>query len=530
MSRAGFEVVTTGTDVEDMMCFLRMWEKTQEKFDAFLLDESTTGAMRLLGVSVSEEYAKSELTVGDATRQHWGAAQAAAVSGEDGDDIGIVLLPAATAQALANAALLFLLDADLLAVDVVHQPAAVPHSSAVQKEAAVETAGLPAVVVAATAAMEDCNEQALPTCVAPAHLAIRCSTPTPVVVQDVNTLAQLNLSSAGLSPGDPSEGAATHLGHAALMPTAVAKTSSGGQLTGSIGLRSLAVEAQAQGHMPASADPLLDTPTTAAGLPLQPPLPPKSSSSGGSSLLVPAPCLSPSSPSVHNPQLVSELPIDVSLLPTGPLAPPRRAPNTNIRSMIWSSSLYRTAQSSDSNPFRFREPKVLIIDVSVKVWDLEHALDIAKFEVVIGTDVEDILSSIGSMEGEQEKFDAILIEKGKVDDALIVDFSLLPLTCFSTDCRNLCWLVRQREVDCNQPEMPIIGISAVKETVPDLKKYAMSGYSAVLGKPIDERIIGKWLRNYLIRYKAPSPERRVQLKRGDVVPDWKRFLGFIAFV
>eukprot|EP00850_Spirogloea_muscicola_P017873 SM000158S02005 [mRNA] locus=s158:8227:10555:+ [translate_table: standard] len=363
----------------------------------------------------------AEVTVGAATRQQWGAAEAAAVAaGEGGDDIGIVLLPAATAQALANAALLFLPSAGLPAVEAVHQPAAAPLSTAVmQKEAVERTAALPAAVVAAMAAnggpqiasyadqlgsfhfddaippcnteqiiaaveamavfkavaaeraaaavdMQDGKEQALPTCVAPSNVTIRSSPPT-VVVHDVNSMALLNVSSAGLVPHNPLEGTTWHgmawdLAPASSLPTAVAKTSSGGQLTGSIGLGSSAAEAQAQGPMPTSADPLLDTLTTAARLPLQPPLPSLSfgsSSSGGSSGLVPAPCLLPSSLSVQDnsqPELLS----DLSLLPTGPLASPTHAPSTNPGSKLSPSSSLTTAQSPASSHFRIRRPKILV--------------------------------------------------------------------------------------------------------------------------------------------------------------------------
>eukprot|EP00850_Spirogloea_muscicola_P023130 SM000331S12526 [mRNA] locus=s331:94697:98174:- [translate_table: standard] len=62
----------------------------------------------------------AEVTVSTATRQQWGAAEAAAVAaGEGGDDVGVVLLSAATAQALANAALLFLPSAGLPAVEAI---------------------------------------------------------------------------------------------------------------------------------------------------------------------------------------------------------------------------------------------------------------------------------------------------------------------------------------------------------------------------------------------------------------------------
>eukprot|EP00850_Spirogloea_muscicola_P014669 SM000107S14035 [mRNA] locus=s107:76899:78771:+ [translate_table: standard] len=234
--------------------------------------------------------------------------------------------------------------------------------------------------------------------------------------------------------------------------------------------------------MPASADPLLDAPTKAAGLPLQPALPPGSSSSGGSLVFVSAPCLLPSSPSVQNkPQLVCELPSMMSLLPTGPLASLRHAPNTNTRS------------------------KVCFYDKS--------------------------------------RFDT-------------------------------CELLREHLVKCNLPEVPIIGITKNRKRI-DLDKYAMSGYSAVLEKPINEcragkrlgnylktykppsrkdeligarrhcrgqdsvkislqgisiaRRAGKWLRNYLIIYTL-SPERRAQPKRGDNVKDRRPFIGFMALV
>eukprot|EP00850_Spirogloea_muscicola_P023123 SM000331S12519 [mRNA] locus=s331:49699:60850:+ [translate_table: standard] len=433
----------------------------------------------------------AELTVGDATRQHWGATEAAAVAaGEGGNDIGIVLLPAATAQALENAALLFLPSAGSLAVETVKQAAAVPHSSTLQKEAAVETAALPAGVVAATAAMEDPKEQASPTCVAPSSLTIHCSSLT-VVLQDVNSMPQLNVPNAGLSPHDQTEGAATHLAHAAVVPMAVAKTSSGGQLAGSYGLRSSAAEAQVQGPMPASADPLLDTPTTAAGLPLQPPLPPGSLSSGGSSF-VPAPCLSPPSPSVQKPQLVCELPSTLSPLPTGPLPSVRHVPTTKTGSKLSSSSSFITAQSASSGPSKVRGPKRRVTTVELEVVAWAHM--------------------IYRREIRGEKIDALLLdERFKVEKS------------FKT-----CRLVRHFEVDRNLPEMPIIGISAEVKRA-DLKKYAILGYSAILGKPINERTAGKRLCNYLTTYKPLSTERRAQLKREDIAEVKKPFNGFIAF-
>eukprot|EP00850_Spirogloea_muscicola_P017872 SM000158S02004 [mRNA] locus=s158:63:3295:+ [translate_table: standard] len=142
---------------------------------------------------------------------------------------------------LANAALLFLPSAGLVALEAVHQPAAVPHSSAVQKKATVEAAAaLPPAAAAAVAeavAMEDVEEQASPTCVAPSSLTDPWSSPTPAI-HDVNSMTQLNGPTARLSPRDSTDGAATHLEHAASLPTAVAKTSSGGQLAGSVSWRS----------------------------------------------------------------------------------------------------------------------------------------------------------------------------------------------------------------------------------------------------------------------------------------------------
>eukprot|EP00850_Spirogloea_muscicola_P019805 SM000199S05432 [mRNA] locus=s199:229722:231037:- [translate_table: standard] len=295
--------------------------------------------------------------VGDATRQQWGAAEAAAVaagvSGEGGDNIGVVLLPDATAQALANAALLFLPSAGLSAVDVVKQPAAVSHCSAVRKEVAVAAAAAlelaAAAGMAAAIAMQDGKEQASQTCVAPTNFTIRWSLPT-VVVHDVNSMTELNTPSANYIPRHLREAAATYPAHAALLPTTVAKTSSGGQVAGSISLRSSAAEAQGQGPMPASADPLLDAPTTAAGLPVQPPLPPGSSSSGGASVLIPGPRLSSSSLSVQNPQLVCELPSNMSLLPTGPRGSATHALDTNTGSKLSSSSSLTTARSPASGP------------------------------------------------------------------------------------------------------------------------------------------------------------------------------------
>eukprot|EP00850_Spirogloea_muscicola_P019787 SM000199S05414 [mRNA] locus=s199:246553:250338:+ [translate_table: standard] len=529
----------------------------------------------------------AEVTVGATTRQQWGAAEAAAVAAEEGgDDIGIVLLPAATAQALANATLLFLPSAGLPAVEALHQPAAAPHSTAVmQKEAAEGTAASPAAVVAATAAnggpqtasyadqrgsfhfddaappgsavqiiaaaaaaavfkavaaeraaavvaMQD-EEQASPTCVAPSNVTIRYLG---------RRKAQLNLSSSGLIPHDPSEGTAWHgmawdLAPASSLPTAVAKTSSGGQLAGSIGLGSSAAEAQAQGPMPASADPLLDTPTTAARLPLQPPLPSlsfRSLSSGGSSGLVPVPCLSPSTPSVQdNPQ--PELPSDLSLLPTGPLASPTHAPNSNTGSKLSPCSSLTTAQSPASGPFRRRRPKVnhpsfvalgmlssirgifWSLDGPDNVRDVEHALDKycpdapqsgnaqVEFEVMAWTDV------------------ICKILRGERIDALLLDERLKVKTGFY-----MCQLVRQYEVDHNLPQKPIIGISATVKRA-DLERYASSGYSAIWGNSINEHTAGK-ICNYLTTYKPPSRKRRAEMKRGDIADFTRPFNGFMAFI
>eukprot|EP00850_Spirogloea_muscicola_P014665 SM000107S14031 [mRNA] locus=s107:79778:81230:- [translate_table: standard] len=207
----------------------------------------------------------------------------------------------------------------------------------------------------------------------------------------------------------------------------------------------------------------------------------------------------------------------MSLLPTGPLASPRRAPNTHTGSKLWSSS---------SSWFHISSSKLwhllMIGDDTAKVWDVEQAMDKSKFDVVIGTDVEDILSSIGGMGGEEEKFDAFLIHERSSDDELTSDFSLLPrrspcylgricsqynnlVTCRQhpvsmassgsfINYRDTCQLVHQYEKDCNQSEVPIIGTSSAAVTKSALNRYAMSGYSAILEKPIDERIAGKWLR------------------------------------
>eukprot|EP00850_Spirogloea_muscicola_P019789 SM000199S05416 [mRNA] locus=s199:207688:224910:+ [translate_table: standard] len=457
----------------------------------------------------------AEVTVGAATRQQWGAAEAAAVAaGEGGDDIGIVLLPAATAQALANAALLFLPSAGLPAFVAVKQPAVVPHSSAVQKEAAVDTAALSvAATAAAASAMQDGKEQASPTCAAPSTLTFGCSSPT-LGVNDVNSMAQLNGASARLSPRDPMEGAATHLPPPALLPTALATTSSGGQLAGSIDLRSSAAETQALEPMPASADPLLDAPTTAAGLPVQPPLPPGSSSSGGASVLIPGPRLSSSSPSVQNPQLVCELPSNMSLLPTGPRGSATHALDTNTGSKLSSSSSLTTARSPASGPSSTPGLKVLVTsDGPDSVRNVEHALDKYYFDV----------PELGIAQVEYEVMAwANMIHKlleGEKIDALLLHERFQVI-----NGSNTCQLVRQYELEHNLPEMPIIGISA-KVKRADLIKYAMSGYSAILGKHINGCTAGKWLRNYVTTYKPPSKRRRAQLKLGDVAEIKKPMAG-----
>eukprot|EP00850_Spirogloea_muscicola_P003139 SM000012S25401 [mRNA] locus=s12:951405:954531:+ [translate_table: standard] len=465
----------------------------------------------------------AEITVGAATRQQWGVAEAAAVAaGEGCHDIGVVLLPAATAQALANATLLFLPSAGLPAVEAVHQPAAAPPGTAVQIIAAVEALApfkaAAAASAAAAVAKQDGEEQASRTCVAPSSMTDPCSSPT-VVVHGVNSMAQLNTPSAGLIPRDATDGAATHLEHATSLPTAVAKTSSGGQLARSVSLRSSAAEAQAQGSMPASAaDPLLDTPTVAAGLPLQPPLPPGSSSSGGSSVFVPAPCLSPSSPSVQNPQLVCKLPSDMSLLHSDPLAWSRHAPNTNTGSKLSSSSSLTTAQSPASGPSSTCGLKVLVVSNGPdNVRDVLDALD--KYCLVAPQ------LCIAQVEYKVVAWADVIsrIVVGEKIDALLLDERYKVTNGFYT-----CQLFRQFEVDHNLPQMPIIGISA-KVKRADLEKYAKSDYSAIWGNPINERTAGKWICNFLTKYKPPSSKRRAQLKRGDIAEVKTTFNGFMAF-
>eukprot|EP00850_Spirogloea_muscicola_P003934 SM000016S01922 [mRNA] locus=s16:655693:666147:+ [translate_table: standard] len=491
-------------------------------------------------VKPGEAAVLAEITVGAAARQQWGtakeaAAAAAASSGQGGGDSGAALLPAATARALANAALLFLPSGGLLAAEAVHQPAAV--SSHWRSVAAQEMAE------SGAAAVQGREAQASSTHVSPVRRAFGRSGSSPALaVYNIPDLAQPSTPIARLSPRAPVERTASQQGaserepassrqpldvgavvgaslhhsgpaHAALLTAAAAKTSSGGQLAADVGLRPLAAKLSTQGPMLATADAVLDAPPMTSGLgQLAPPL--ARSSSGGSSVFFPAPRLPSSSPPPQRPQLIRKLPYDMSVLPSVPpssCASPRHAAGTNAGSESGISSASTIAQSPGSGPSGTRGLKALVIDDEpVNVMVVKRALYKANFEVETGADGTDVIWRV--------------IELGEKFDALLLDERLKVM-----NGSEACQLVRRHEVDCNLPEVPIIGISANVEGA-DLKKYAMSGYSAVMGKPINVRTAGERLRKYLMTYKSPSPERRAELKQGDILKAKKQLDGFVVFV
>eukprot|EP00850_Spirogloea_muscicola_P023119 SM000331S12515 [mRNA] locus=s331:15143:25464:+ [translate_table: standard] len=483
-------------------------------------------------VKPGEAAVLAEITVGAAARQQWGTsakeapAATAASSGQGGGDSGAALLPAATAQALTNAARLF-----LVAAEAAHQPAAVP--SHWQSVVAPEKAELGAAAVQGREAL------ASPTRASPSRRAFGRSGSSPVLsVHNVAGLAQPSTPSSRLSPRSPVERTASQQGasegepassrqpldlgavvgassphsgpaHAALLAAAAAKTSSGGQLAADVGLRPLAAKLSTPGPMLAAAEALPDAPPMASGL-VQPAPPLARSSSGGSSVFFPAPRLPSSSPPPQRPQLVRKLPYDMSILPSVPpsnCASPRHA--SGSESAL--SSLSTIAQSPGSAPSGTRGLKALVIDDEpVNVMVVKRALYKANFEVETGADGTDVIWRV--------------IELGEKFDALLLDERLKVM-----NGSEACQLVRQHEVDCNLPEVPIIGISANVEGA-DLIKYAMSGYSAVMGKPINVRTAGERLRNYLMTYKPPSLERRAELKQGDILKAKKQLDGFVVFV
>eukprot|EP00850_Spirogloea_muscicola_P015722 SM000123S25834 [mRNA] locus=s123:129956:140290:- [translate_table: standard] len=490
-------------------------------------------------VTPGEAAVLAEITVGAAARQQWGTAKeapaAAAPLGQGGGDSGAALLPAATARALANAARLFLPSAALLAAEAAHQPAAVP--SLWRSVAAQEKAE------SGAAAVQGREAQASPTRASPFRRAFGRSGSSPaLVVHDVPSLAQPGTPSSRLSPRVPVERTAwqhaagegepasswhsldlgtavgsssPHSGpaHTALLTAVAAKTSSSGQLAANIGLRPLAAKLSTQGPMLATADASLDAPPTASGL-VQSAPPLARSSSGGSSVFFPAPRLPPSSPPPQRPQLIRKLPFNMSILPSVPpslCASPRHASGTNAGSESRLSSPSTIAQSPGSGPSGTRGLKALVIDDEpVNVMVVKRALYKANFEVETGTDGTDVIWRV--------------IELGEKFDALLLDERLKVM-----NGSEACQLIRQHEVDCNLPEVPIIGISANVEGA-DLKKYAMSGYSAVMGKPINVRTAGERLRNYLMTYKPPSLERRAELKQGAILKAKKQLDGFVVFV
>lgn len=138
---------------------------------------------------------------------------------------------------------------------------------------------------------------------------------------------------------------------------------------------------------------------------------------------------------------------------------------------------------------------MIVDDEPVNVRVVKRVLDRADFSVHTGSDGTDVVERVVK---QQEKFDALLL-----DERLKV-----------MNGSEACLCVREYEVAEQLPEMPIIAISANVEP-DDLKKYALVGYSAVMGKPINVRVAGDRLKKFLQSYKVMSPARRADLRRGE---------------
>ncbi|CAI7753963.1 unnamed protein product [Closterium sp. NIES-53] len=141
---------------------------------------------------------------------------------------------------------------------------------------------------------------------------------------------------------------------------------------------------------------------------------------------------------------------------------------------------------------------VLVIDdepVNIRV--VRRTLERAQFEVVAGSDGTDAVERV--------------IKCGERFDALLLDERLKVM-----NGSEACMRVREYEAANGLLETPIVAISANVEP-DDIRRYAMAGYSAVLGKPINVRTAGTRLLALLGAFKPPTPSRRAELQQGSNV-------------
>eukprot|EP00271_Cylindrocystis_brebissonii_P018458 TRINITY_DN5233_c0_g1_i1.p1 TRINITY_DN5233_c0_g1~~TRINITY_DN5233_c0_g1_i1.p1 ORF type:complete len:2421 (+),score=516.47 TRINITY_DN5233_c0_g1_i1:176-7438(+) len=166
------------------------------------------------------------------------------------------------------------------------------------------------------------------------------------------------------------------------------------------------------------------------------------------------------------------------------------------KSPIAAPEFFRTSELA--SPEDSNRPQVLVVDdepVNVRV--VKKALDRAHFRVTTGSDGTDVVEMVCNL---NQRFDALLLD----ENLKVMNGS------------EACFRVREYETSKGLPEMPIVAISANVEP-DDLKKYAIAGYSAVLGKPINVRTLGERLSRFLETYRQCPAERRAELTRGNPV-------------